>query len=147
MDAPRSSVRSRSVSATPSRRCVSHWRLLGSEIWERALVLSRQHSARLGTRTLDLLHVAAALVLGPDVFYTFDKRQRKLGKTQRLRILPRRALPALVRCSRTRLDHSCESCSKLLRLIRRFRRDPALYTVAQARGPHRVFWVKPADRR
>jgi predicted nucleic acid-binding protein len=62
---------------------------LGSEIWERALVLSRQHSARLGTRTLDLLHVAAALVLRPEVFYTFDKRQRKLAKTQRLRILPR----------------------------------------------------------
>src|SRR5207244_9584584 len=53
---------------------------LGSEIWEKALVLSRQHSARFGTRTLDLLHVAAALVPGPDVFYTFDKRQRKLDR-------------------------------------------------------------------
>src|SRR4030095_10988678 len=42
---------------------------LGSEMWEKAVVLSRRHSAKLGTRTLDLLHVAAALVLKPDVFY------------------------------------------------------------------------------
>ena len=62
---------------------------LGTEIWERALALSRGHSAKLGTRTLDLLHVASALILKPDVFYTFDKRQRTLAKTQRLRILPR----------------------------------------------------------
>jgi predicted nucleic acid-binding protein len=61
---------------------------LGSEIWERVLALSRGHSAKLGTRTLDLLHVASALILKPDVFYTFDKRQRTLAKTQRLRILP-----------------------------------------------------------
>ena len=61
---------------------------LGSEIWEKALALSRGHRAKLGTRTLDLLHVASALILKPDVFYTFDKRQRALAKTQRLRILP-----------------------------------------------------------
>jgi predicted nucleic acid-binding protein len=62
---------------------------LGSEMWEKAVVLSRRHSAKLGTRTLDLLHVAAALVLKPDAFYTFDKRQRKLAGAQRLRILPK----------------------------------------------------------
>ena len=62
---------------------------LSSEVWEKALILSRRHSAKLGTRTLDLLHVAAALILRPDVFYTFDKRQRKLAKVQRLRVLPR----------------------------------------------------------
>lgn len=61
---------------------------LGPEVWEKALVLSRRHSARLGTRTLDLLHVAAALILSPDVFYTFDERQRKLAKAERLRVLP-----------------------------------------------------------
>jgi hypothetical protein len=62
---------------------------LGSEVWEKALILSRRRSAKLGTRTLDLLHVAAALVLRPDVFYTFDERQRKLAKAERLRVLPR----------------------------------------------------------
>lgn len=58
------------------------------EVWEKALALSRRHSAKLGARTLDLLHVAAAMVLKPDVFYTFDERQRKLAKAERLRILP-----------------------------------------------------------
>jgi predicted nucleic acid-binding protein len=61
---------------------------LGSEVWEKAQILSPRHSAMFGTRTLDLLHVAAALVLRPDVFYSFDKRQRKLARAQRLRILP-----------------------------------------------------------
>lgn len=59
-----------------------------SEIWEKALVLARRHSARLGTRTLDLLHVASALTLRPDVFYTFDKRQRKVAKVEQLQVLP-----------------------------------------------------------
>jgi predicted nucleic acid-binding protein len=58
------------------------------EVWEKALILARRHSAKLGTRTLDLLHVAAALVLRPDVFYTFDKRQRKLAEAERLRVRP-----------------------------------------------------------
>jgi len=61
---------------------------LGPEVWEKALVFSRRHSAKLGSRTLDLLHVAAAIVLKPDVFYTFDKRQRKLARAERLRVLP-----------------------------------------------------------
>ena len=61
---------------------------LGSEIWEKALILSRRYSAKLGTRTLDLLHVAAALVLKPEVFYTFDMRQHKLARAERLRVLP-----------------------------------------------------------
>lgn len=61
---------------------------LGSEVWEKALILSRRYSAKLGTRTLDLLHVAAALVLKPDVFYTFDMRQHKLATAERLRVLP-----------------------------------------------------------
>jgi len=61
---------------------------LGPEVWEKALVLSRRHSAKLGSRTLDVLHVAAAIVLKPDVFYAFDKRQRKLARAERLRVLP-----------------------------------------------------------
>jgi predicted nucleic acid-binding protein len=61
---------------------------LGSEVWEKALALARRHSSKLGARTLDLLHVASAILLKPDVFYSFDKRQRKLAKAERLRILP-----------------------------------------------------------
>jgi predicted nucleic acid-binding protein len=58
------------------------------EIWEKALTLSNRHSATLGTRTLDVLHIASALVLKPDVFFSFDGRQRKLARAVQLRVLP-----------------------------------------------------------
>ena len=61
-----------------------------SEAWQTAIRLSRQYTARLGTRTLDVLHVALALSLQPDVFFTFDMRQRKLAKAVGLRVLPSR---------------------------------------------------------
>jgi predicted nucleic acid-binding protein len=61
---------------------------LGTEVWEKALSLSRRYSAKLGTRTLDLLHVAAARTLNPDVFFSFDERQRKLANAEHLRVLP-----------------------------------------------------------
>ncbi len=59
-----------------------------SDVWQTALNLSRRYTARLGVRTLDLLHVAAAAVLKPDAFYTFDERQRRLAKAERLPVLP-----------------------------------------------------------
>jgi len=58
------------------------------EIWDAALVLSRRYSATLGTRSLDLLHVASARVLRADVFFTFDERQRDAAKSEKLRVLP-----------------------------------------------------------
>jgi predicted nucleic acid-binding protein len=53
---------------------------LPDSVLERARRLSRQTTAKLGTRTADLLHVAAALELGVDCLYTFDLHQRKLAK-------------------------------------------------------------------
>ena len=61
---------------------------LQSEVWERALLLSRRYSAKLGTRSLDIIHVAAALALNPDVFFSFDERQRRLASAERLHVLP-----------------------------------------------------------
>lgn len=61
---------------------------LSPEIWPLAMTLSRRHSAKLGTRTLDVLHVASALILKPDAFLTFDERQRKLARAEGLRVLP-----------------------------------------------------------
>ena len=61
---------------------------IGQDFWEKALSLSRKHTAKLGTRTLDLLHVAAALVFESEALYTFDERQRKLARAVRLRMLP-----------------------------------------------------------
>ena len=47
--------------------------------------LARRHGARLGLRTLDTLHVAAALELKAQRFWTFDERQRKLARAVRLK--------------------------------------------------------------
>ncbi len=46
--------------------------------------LAQKHTRRLGTRSLDILHVACAAVLGARTFYTFDERQRKLAKAEGL---------------------------------------------------------------
>jgi hypothetical protein len=64
---------------------------LGSEVWQQAIALSRRHSAVLGTRMLDILHVASALLFKPDAFYTFDKRQAKLARAEGLSVLPAEA--------------------------------------------------------
>jgi hypothetical protein len=47
--------------------------------------LSVLHSERLGTRSLDILHIAAALVLGIPEFLTFDRRQHALALAAGLR--------------------------------------------------------------
>jgi predicted nucleic acid-binding protein len=41
--------------------------------------LAEQHAARIGVRTLDTLHVASALELKAERFWTFDARQAKLA--------------------------------------------------------------------
>lgn len=61
---------------------------LSPECWEKAIAMSRRRTATLGTRTLDLLHVAAAIVLNADVLYSFDERQRRLAASERLPVLP-----------------------------------------------------------
>jgi predicted nucleic acid-binding protein len=57
---------------------------LSASIFERAKMISRSQTASLGTRTLDILHVASALVLHADTFCTFDKSQRQLAKMEGL---------------------------------------------------------------
>lgn len=49
--------------------------------------LSALHSEALGTRTLDILHVAAALVLGLPEFLAFDHRQQALAAAAGLHVL------------------------------------------------------------
>ena len=56
--------------------------------YEMSEVISSDHTVRLGARTLDLLHVAAARVLGARDFLTFDVRQRQLATLCGLQVLP-----------------------------------------------------------
>jgi len=55
-------------------------------VFDRARELSRQTTAKLGTPTADLLHVAAALELGVEHLFSFDQRQRKLAQGLRLKL-------------------------------------------------------------
>lgn len=56
--------------------------------FKRAQTLSEKITSRLGTRTADLLHVAAALEMEADCLYSFDQQQRKLAQAVRLKISP-----------------------------------------------------------
>jgi predicted nucleic acid-binding protein len=49
--------------------------------------LARRHGSKLGVRTLDSLHVACALELRAERFWTFDERQAKLAKAEGLKTL------------------------------------------------------------
>ena len=59
------------------------WRLA----LERAANLSQAHTPTLGTRTLDVLHVASAQILGCKRFVSYDERQLALAKAAGLRVL------------------------------------------------------------
>jgi hypothetical protein len=48
--------------------------------------LGRRHGPKLGVRTLDTLHVAFAVVLQAERFWTFDDRQEKLARAVGLTI-------------------------------------------------------------
>jgi predicted nucleic acid-binding protein len=71
---------------TDLRDGVFQLRGMPDAILERARQLSLQTTAKLGTRTADLLHVAAALELGVDCLYSFDLHQRKLAQFVRLKL-------------------------------------------------------------
>jgi predicted nucleic acid-binding protein len=54
-------------------------------VYDRCADLARKFGPRLGTRTLASLHVACALELKAEQFWTFDERQAKLAKVVGLR--------------------------------------------------------------
>jgi predicted nucleic acid-binding protein len=49
--------------------------------WETAVSLARQYGSKFGVRTLDSLHVACALELKAERFWTFDERQARLAES------------------------------------------------------------------
>ena len=80
----------RKLSATESQdvyRDLEHDRATGlwsaaelpEQVWDTCSQLARRHGPRLGTRTLDTLHVACALELKAGRFWSFDDRQLKLA--------------------------------------------------------------------
>lgn len=67
------------------RAGVIELRPLPKETFAEAGRLASRWTAKLGVRSLDILHVAAALVLHAEAFHTFDERQRTLAKAAGLR--------------------------------------------------------------
>jgi predicted nucleic acid-binding protein len=55
-------------------------RPMSALMYDESRRLSATWSATLGTRSLDILQVASALVLKAETFLTFDARQKKLAK-------------------------------------------------------------------
>jgi predicted nucleic acid-binding protein len=62
-------------------------------MFHRAEALSARHSAETGARSLDILHVAAAVELDVDAFASLDERQRAVAHKAGLKLLPK-MLPA-----------------------------------------------------
>lgn len=62
------------------------------DVWEKlvpeAESLAEQHTPVIGSRSLDIVHVAAATVLGATDFCTFDTRQSKLAQLAGLQVQP-----------------------------------------------------------
>jgi predicted nucleic acid-binding protein len=55
---------------------------------QKAEELSASHAAVTGCRTLDIIHVAAAVVIGASEFVTFDARQGAVAKQAGLTVKP-----------------------------------------------------------
>ena len=62
--------------------------LAPSELADQTEELSLRHTARHGFRAYDLLHVASALLLGCDSFWSLDEKASHLASLEGLRILP-----------------------------------------------------------
>ena len=61
---------------------------LPSSVYDRAKQLSRKYTAAIGGRTIDIIHIAAALTLGVHEFYTFDLNQNKFARATGLKVKP-----------------------------------------------------------
>jgi predicted nucleic acid-binding protein len=58
---------------------------LSETTFDLCIQLARRHAARFGNRTLDSLHVAQALELQAERFWTFDERQSRLARAEGLK--------------------------------------------------------------
>jgi hypothetical protein len=74
----------------PTRRVRGRYKqadLLWRATLKRAADLSREHTAALGCRSLDVLHVASAIELEFKRFTTFDSRQQQLARAVGLKLV------------------------------------------------------------
>ena len=59
-----------------------------AELHAKARELSDRHTPTVGTRSLDLSHVAAALLLEAKIFFSFDERLRQAASAEGMEVKP-----------------------------------------------------------
>ncbi len=60
-----------------------------SEHYRKARELSKRHTPQIPARSLDILQLAAALLMGADSLHSFDGHQRQLAKAAGLKVFPK----------------------------------------------------------
>jgi len=70
------------------RAGIWEYRDFPSQSWATSIEFARSYGSTLGVRTLDSLHVACALELKADRFWTFDDRQARLAEAVGLDTTP-----------------------------------------------------------
>ena len=58
-----------------------------SDVLNHSLALSNTHTKSIGSRSLDIIHVASALSMGADRFFTFDTKQAQLASSAGIQIV------------------------------------------------------------
>ncbi len=87
----------RQITAAEARKVHAHMREdiragliavspISPEVFALSLRFVERWTAKLGVRTLDILHVATALELGAEHFETFDRRQKTLAEAIGLKV-------------------------------------------------------------
>ena len=64
-----------------------HPQMNWSDAFTRSLELSKTHTKTIGSRSLDVIHVASALTMGANRFFTFDEKQSQLASAAGLEIV------------------------------------------------------------
>ena len=57
------------------------------DVFNHSLELSNSHTKSVGSRSLDIIHVASALSMGADRFFTFDTQQSQLALAAGIQIV------------------------------------------------------------
>jgi predicted nucleic acid-binding protein len=76
------------ISADKKTGILSVWSVDSTALFTGALELSKRFTASHQCRTLDILHLAAALEFRAETIASFDQRQRKLAASVGLNLLP-----------------------------------------------------------
>jgi predicted nucleic acid-binding protein len=59
-----------------------------ADVWEKANAISDRYTAALGLRSLDIWHIAFAIVCGAESVCTFDTRMSEVAKAEGLEVIP-----------------------------------------------------------